>query len=361
MREALSLAANGIGAASPNPRVGCVIIRDGTVIGRGWHHRCGEPHAEVEAVRDAGGEIEGATVYVNLEPCCHYGKTPPCSKMLIEHRAARVVAGMADPNPNVDCGGLKQLREAGIDITVGVVEDECRKINRGFLMRMKYGRPWVTLKTASSLDGNIALADGSSKWITGAESRAKVHMMRAENDAVLTGVGTVIADDPELTVRLAPGRTPLRVVLDHNLRTPLNSRIFSGGGVIFFAGSDVPQEKADKFRSLGASVEIMECSKEAEIEYILKKLCENGVNYLMVEAGAMVTSSFLSSGLADEVSIFAAPKFMGAGLRFSQNMTVPSMDLAVGLKEMNCEKCGGDLWIKGVLGCSPDLLRRSER
>ena len=355
MREALSLAMNGTAYASPNPRVGCVIVKDGTVIGRGWHHRCGLPHAEVEAVRDAGGEVAGAAVYVSLEPCCHYGKTPPCAQMLIEHRVARVVAGMTDPNPLVDSRGLKLLREAGAAVEVGVLEKECRWMNRGFIRRMTLGRPWTTIKTASSLDGDIALKDGSSKWVTGPEARARVHMMRAENDVVLTGVGTILADDPAFTVREAPGRTPLRVVLDHELRTPPEARILDGGPVLFFAGRNAPAEKKRSLLARGAEIETLDCAKSGEIEYIVKRLCEKGVNYLMVEAGARVTSAFLEAGLADELSLFLAPKFMGAGLHFTEALAIDKMADSIALRDLSVEKCGGDLWLKGVLACSLDL------
>jgi diaminohydroxyphosphoribosylaminopyrimidine deaminase/5-amino-6-(5-phosphoribosylamino)uracil reductase len=355
MREALGLAMNGTGGASPNPRVGCVIVKDGRVLGRGWHHRCGQPHAEVEAVRDAGGNVAGATVYVTLEPCCHYGKTPPCAQMLIERKVVRVVAGMTDPNPIVDHKGFRLLEEAGIAVTVGTLEQECRWMNRGFIRRMTLGRPWITVKIASSLDGDIALKDGSSRWVTGPESRAKVHMLRAENDALLTGVGTILADDPELTVRETPGRSPLRVVLDHELRTPLEAKILNGGNVLFFTDKDVPAAKKAAFTARGAIFETLDCRSGEEINYIVKKLCEKGVNYLMVEAGAKVTSSFLRSGLTDEASLFLAPKLMGAGLHFTEELSVARMENAIAFKDIAVEKCGGDLWIKGVLACSPDL------
>ena len=355
MREALSLAANGTEQTSPNPRVGCVLVRDGAVIGRGWHHCCGLPHAEVEAVKDAGGEAAGATAYVTLEPCCHSGRTPPCAQMLIERRIARVVAGMTDPNPIVDSRGLQLLQEAGIETTVGVLEKDCRWMNRGFIRRMTLGRPWTTVKIASSLDGDIALRDGSSKWVTGPEARTKVHLLRAQNDALLTGVGTVLADDPEFTVREAPGRTPLRVVLDHWLRTPPEARIMGGGPVLFFASPDAPEERKKALLARGAMIETLACEKSGEIDFIVKKLCEKGVNYLMVEAGAGVTGAFLKSGLADELSLFLAPKFMGSGLHFTEGLDIKKMSDSIAVRDLTAEKCGGDLWLKGVLACSPDL------
>jgi diaminohydroxyphosphoribosylaminopyrimidine deaminase/5-amino-6-(5-phosphoribosylamino)uracil reductase len=355
MRMALSLAMQGTGTTSPNPRVGCVIVRDGQIIGKGWHQTYGGPHAEVNAVKDAGGDVRDTTVYVNLEPCCHYGKTPPCAGMLIESGISRVVVGMTDPNPLVDCKGIELLKNAGIEVAAGILENECKWLNRGFIMRMKYNRPWVTLKIGASLDGNIALKNGSSKWITGAESREKVHMLRAANDAIITGVGTVLADDPELTVREAPGKIQLRAVLDTYLQTPEDSEILKKGKVIFFAGSGAPIDKIERFRKLGAEVEIIDSPPEKQLDFVLYKLCQKGVNYLMVEAGAGVTSSFLSYGCADELSLFVAPKFMGAGLHYSEYIDLLHIDDSITVKNIKCSDCGSDLWIKGVFSCSPDL------
>ncbi len=355
MKMALSLAMRGTATTSPNPRVGCVIVKDEHIIGEGWHHRCGEPHAEVEAVRDADGNVKGATLYVNLEPCCHYGKTPPCAQMLIEHGVSRVVTGMTDPNPIVDCKGIELLDKAGIEVVTGVLERESKWINRGFIRRMRNGRPWVTLKIASSLDGNIALKDGSSKWITGPESKEKVHMLRAENDGIITGVGTILADDPELTVREASGKTPLRVVLDTTLKTPVNAKILKGGNVVFFVGKDAPQDKIKHFQSIGAEIVSIDVPRGKQIEQILYKLCEKGVNYLLVEAGAGVTSSFLSSGYTDELSLFIAPKIMGSGLHYTEHLDLPRMDDSITFKNVEYSACGDDLWVKGVFACSQDL------
>ncbi len=355
MRMALSLALNGTGSVSPNPRVGCVIVRDSKIIGSGWHRCCGEPHAEVEAVRSAGGDVKGATVYVNLEPCCHHGKTPPCAPMLIERQVSRVVIGMTDPNPKVNCLGERMIRNAGIEVLSGVLEKESKWLNRGFIRRMINKRPWITVKTASSLDGSIALKDGSSKWITNESSRKKVHMLRAESDAVLTGSGTVIADDPSFTVRDAEGKTPLRAVIDRRLRTPPNSAIFREKGLVFFTGADAPAEKVKMIRGLGAEVFIIDTPPEHELDFIVAKLCEIGVNYLMVECGSKLTSSILRSGLADEISLFVAPKLLGNGIRFTENIELGSLDEAITIKDIRTTQCSGDIWIRGVLSCSPDL------
>ena len=355
MRTALSLALNGTGSVSPNPRVGCVIVRDNEVIGSGWHRCCGDPHAEVEAVRNAGGDVRGATVYVNLEPCCHQGRTPPCAPMLIEKGVSRVVVGMTDPNPKVNCGGINLLMDAGIEVTTGILEKESKWINRGFIRRMNDGRPWVTLKTVGSLDGNIALKDGSSKWITGEASRRKVHMMRAESDALLSGIGTVLADDPAFTVREAEGRTPLRAIIDRKLRTPLDASLFKEKGLVFFAGGDAPAEKIKKIRERGAEVFIIDGPEESGPDFVVAKLCELGVNYLMVECGARLTSSLIGRGLVDEISLFMAPRLLGNGIRFTEHLGLGKLDEAVSIKDMQISACGEDIWIRGVLSCSPDL------
>ena len=355
MRNALSLALNGTASVSPNPRVGCVIVRDSRIISSGWHRCCGEPHAEVEAVRSAGGDVKGSTVYVNLEPCCHQGRTPPCAPMLIERGVARVVVGMTDPNPKVDCLGERMLRDAGIEVTSGILEKESKWINRGFIRRMKNGRPWITIKTACSIDGNIALKDGSSKWITCEASRRKVHMMRAESDALLSGIGTVLADDPAFTVREAQGVTPLRAILDRELRTPLNAALFNEKGLIFFTGKDAPGEKIKSIREIGAEVYIIETTEDRELDFVMAKLCEIGVNYLMVECGAKLTASLLKSGLADEISIFVAPKLLGRGIRFTEDLKLSSLEDALTIRDMKTLPCGEDIWIRGVLSCSPDL------
>lgn len=355
MRMALSLALNGTGSVSPNPRVGCVIVRDSKILGTGWHKCCGEPHAEVEAVSNAGGDVKGSTVYVNLEPCCHQGRTPPCASMLIEKGVTRVVTGMTDPNPVVNCRGENMLREAGIEVTSGVLEKESKWINRGFIRRMRNGRPWITIKIAASIDGNIALKNGASKWITSESSRQKVHMMRAENDALLSGAGTVIADDPTFTVRDAEGKSPKRVILDRRLQTPLSAAIFKEKDLIFFTSADASVDKINSIRELGAEVLTIDAPECSELEFVLAKLCEIGVNYLMVECGAKLTSSLIRSALADEISLFLAPKILGSGIRFTEYLELGRLDDAISIKDIKTSACGDDIWIRGVFSCSPDL------
>ncbi len=355
MRMALALALNGGTSVSPNPKVGCVIVRDSKIIGKGWHRCCGKPHAEVEAVRDAGGDVSGSRVYVNLEPCCHQGRTPACAPMLIEKGVSSVVIGMSDPNPVVDCRSEIMLRDTGIEVVTGVLEKESKWINRGFIRRMKQGRPWITIKTASSIDGNISLKDGSSKWITSKASRQKTHLLRAESDALLTGSGTILADDPKLTVRDAEGTTPKRIILDRRMRTSPEASIFDGGEIIFFTGMDTQEEKLDAIRDRGAEIYRIETPGAHELQFVMAKLSQIGVNYLMVECGAKLTSSLLRAGLADEISLFMAPKLLGGGIHFTEHLELGNIEDAIRIKDLECSPCGDDMWIRGVLSCSPDL------
>ncbi|MDO5562599.1 MAG: bifunctional diaminohydroxyphosphoribosylaminopyrimidine deaminase/5-amino-6-(5-phosphoribosylamino)uracil reductase RibD [Synergistaceae bacterium] len=353
MSIALSLAMRGIGRTSPNPRVGCVIVRDGVIIGKGWHGYYGGPHAEVNAVKDAGGDIAGAAVYVTLEPCCHYGKTPPCADMLVEKKPSRVVVGIMDPNPLVDCKGAARIRDAGIEFVSGVLADKCREINKGFISRIVRARPWVTIKSAISLDGNISLSNGESKWVTSAEARNLVHSFRGENDALLTGIGTILTDDPRMDVRTSDGADPMKVILDRHLRTPSGANALKKGRTIIFCEDEAPDEKYILLRSKGAEIEKL--SRESyTIDNILKRLAEIGVNYLMVEAGARVASSFIASGLADEALLFVAPKLMGRGVHFTEELAIARMNDAVLLKDVRCESVGEDFLIRGVFDCSPD-------
>lgn len=355
MQMALDLAKNGGRDVSPNPMVGCVIVKDGQVTGKGWHHKYGCDHAEVEAVKNAGGDIAGASVYVTLEPCSHYGKTPPCAKMLAEKKPKEVIIGMADPNPKVNGKGIEMLKNAGISVRMPVLEAECRYLNRGFLSRVERARPWVTLKSAISLDGCVALENGQSKWITGETSRREVQKMRAANDALITGVGTVMADNPMFTVRDVEGKTPLRIVLDRTLKTPLDAKIWCGEPLMFFAGEDCDEERIKQFEKQGAKVIKTDFKSDLQIANILNILGKNGINYLMLEAGPRLVSSFLLEKAVDEVCLFVAPKLLGAGRSFTQLLKFSSLDEAVKLKEMSVTPCGEDIIIKGLVKCSQDL------
>ena len=356
MRMALSLALRGTGCVSPNPRVGCVLVRQGQVVGWGYHRRYGGAHAEVEALRRAGALAEGATAYVNLEPCSHRGKTPPCAPQLVEARVARVVLGLRDPNPLVDGKGIALLREAGIPVVEGILEEECRNLNRGFLRRLQQGRPWVTLKGALSVDGSTALENGESQWITGPLARDKAHLLRGEHDAVLVGVGTVLADDPELTVRRVEGLSPRKAVLDGSLRTPLQAKVLAGGDCLLFAGPEAPEERIPPLEERNASVRRVSRAPGGGLDLgaVLRSLAEDGVNSLLVEGGARVSASFLAAGLVDEVSLFLAPKLLGRGLQMGESWALRHLTEGIDLRDCRIRQAGDDLWIEGTPSCSPD-------
>ncbi|MEW5770891.1 MAG: bifunctional diaminohydroxyphosphoribosylaminopyrimidine deaminase/5-amino-6-(5-phosphoribosylamino)uracil reductase RibD [Pseudomonadota bacterium] len=312
MARALRLAEQGLYTTTPNPRVGCVIVRDGDVVGEGWHARAGEPHAEVHALRAAGERARGATAYVTLEPCSHHGRTPPCANALIDAGVARVVAAMRDPNPQVAGGGIALLTLAGVRVEVGLLEQEAQELNIGFVSRMTRGRPWVRVKTAASLDGKTALLNGASKWITGPAARADVHRLRARACAVLTGVGTVLADDPQMNVReVATPRQPLRVVVDSDLRTPPSAGILADGGAwIVCARADASRRAA----LLAAGANVLELPGEdgrVDLHALLRELGARGINELHAEAGATLNGALLRAGLVDEWVAYLAPQVLG--------------------------------------------------
>lgn len=311
MARALELAALGLYTTTPNPRVGCVIVRDGVVVGEGWHAKAGELHAEPVALQTAGDRAAGATVYVTLEPCAHYGRTPPCVAALIAAKPARVVAAMQDPNPQTAGQGFAKLRAAGIKVDVGLMEAEAHALNIGFVSRMTRGTPWVRMKVAASLDGRTALAHGESQWITGAEARRDGHAWRARACAVLTGVGTVKGDDPLLTVRdVATTRQPLRVVVDSRLQTPLTARVLGPGTLIAAAGVDAPRSVA--LRAHGAEVVVLPNHEgKVELPALLQELARRGCNEVHVEAGHKLNGSLLDEGLVDELLIYMAPCILG--------------------------------------------------
>jgi len=356
MNRALTLASNGRGETSPNPMVGCVIVKDNKIIGEGWHHRCGNPHAEIEALNDAkrkNNNVEGSSVYVTLEPCSHYGKTPPCADRLVKEKISEVFIAMSDPNPKVNGKGIEILRSAGIKVTeLKEFEQQAKELNRGFIFVHKYKRPFVTLKAALSLDGRLSLANGDSKWLTGIEARTKAHEIRAMNDAVLVGVETVLKDNPELTVRHVKGINPKRIILDSSLRTPENSKIIGDDNKCIILTLSNDGEKISRLKNSGAEVITL---AELSIKNILDFLVERGILNLMVEGGAKVLSSFLKSGSADEIKFFYAPKILGDGKNFNLDINFNSVSEALSLKEMKSEILGQDILIEGRLSCSPDL------
>ena len=312
MARALLLAERGLWTTSPNPRVGCVLVLDGEVVGEGWHEKAGEPHAEVHALRAAGDKAKGATAYVTLEPCSHHGRTPPCAEALIAAGVSRVVAAMTDPNPLVSGKGLALLQAAGIETASGLLENEARELNIGFVSRMTRGRPWLRLKVAASLDGKTALNNGVSQWITGPDARRDGHAWRARACAILTGVGTVRDDDPQLLVRdVATTRQPLRVVVDSKFETPLRAKILQGGPVLI-AGAVANAERIAALRSAGAEVLILpNPSGKVDLQALLEMLAQRGINEVHAEAGFKLNGSLLRENLVDELLLYLAPCLIG--------------------------------------------------
>lgn len=356
MRRALALAACGRASTHPNPRVGCVLVKDGTTVGEGWHARAGEPHAEVHALRAAGARARGATAYVTLEPCAHTGRTPPCADALIAAGVARVVVAIRDPFPQVAGRGIERLQAAGIAVEVGLCADEARALNRGFLSRIERGRPWLTLKLAMSLDGRTAMASGESRWITGPAARADVHRLRAEAGAVLTTSATVLADDPELTVRLpaedpraiqdpAPElRQPDRIVLDARGRVPASARVWAPGARRFA----LQAEGLALLRPEGVEAIALESTADGAISLpgAMSSLAARGVNELFVECGPGFAGALLQAGLVDELLVYAAPKLLGDAAR--PLVQLPGLErLAehIALRFISAEMVGDDLKI----------------
>ncbi len=312
MARALELAERGLYTTTPNPRVGCVIVSANQIIGEGWHVRAGEPHAEVHALAMAGKTARGATAYVTLEPCSHYGRTPPCAEALVEAGVRRVVVAMEDPNPLVAGKGLERLRASGIEVLSGVQEAEARELNIGFVSRMTRGRPWLRLKAAATLDGKTALNNGVSQWITGDDARRDGHRWRARSCAVLTGIGTLRDDDPQLTVRaISTERQPLRIVVDARLETPLNARVLDGGQVLIAGAIDDP-ERIAALKRRGAEVLILPNSGgKVDLPALMTELGRRGINELMAESGFKLNGSLLREGCVDELILYLAPALVG--------------------------------------------------
>ena len=317
MRRALELAARGRGAVEPNPMVGCVIVRDGEILGQGYHHQFGGPHAEVDALQSLPSlaDATGATAFVTLEPCCHQGKTPPCTETLISARLARVVVAMADPFSKVDGGGLRRLNDAGIETTVGVLREDAEMLNAPYLKRIRFGKPWVTAKWAMTMDGRIATTSGESQWITGDASRAEVHRLRGRVDAIAVGMGTVQADDPELTARPAGPRTAIRIVFCRQRIPSINSRLIQtirSGPVLLVVGPQVSAEKRSSL--LSAGVDIAETRTDDPTDMVLEALDEMGqrdLTNLMLEGGSELLASFFAADQIDECHVYLGAKAFG--------------------------------------------------
>ena len=319
MARAIQLAQRGHYTTHPNPRVGCVIVRNGEIVGEGFHVRAGEGHAEVNALAMAGDKANGADVYVTLEPCSHQGRTPPCANALIEAGVKRVIAAMEDPNPSVSGKGFEMLKQAGIEVQSGIMQTEAENLNPGFLQRMRKGRPLVRSKLAMSLDGRTAMESGESKWITSEDARHDVQRLRASADAIMTGVETVLKDDPSLNLRYdelppdvpADVPQPVRVILDSRLRMPDNAKMLSldGRTIVFTISSDV--EKAEHLKQQGANVVTVTGENRVDLKVVMKQLAELQINEVLVEAGSTLNGALLQAGLIDELIVYVAPKLMG--------------------------------------------------
>jgi len=345
MARALRLAELGLYTTQPNPRVGCVIARGEQVIGDGWHQRAGEPHAEVFALRAAGERARGATAYVTLEPCAHFGKTPPCADALIAAGIARVVVASEDPFPKVDGRGLEKLRATGITVETGLMRDAARDLNRGFFSRIERKRPWLRVKLGMSLDGRTALADGQSKWITSDAARADVQHWRARSSAILTGSGTVLADDPRLNTRLGEDiefKPPLRVVLDRALRTPVGAHVLDGNvSTLIFHGEDASPSD-DRFERAELAAAPLHDGR-LDLGAVLSALAERGINELQVEAGATLCGALFAAGYVDELLLYIAPVMLGDQARGLLNLpALTSIDAARRLRVIDQRQIGAD-------------------
>ncbi|QBS38154.1 bifunctional diaminohydroxyphosphoribosylaminopyrimidine deaminase/5-amino-6-(5-phosphoribosylamino)uracil reductase RibD [Thermaerobacter sp. FW80] len=359
MRRALALAARARGRTHPNPMVGAVIVREGTVVGEGFHRRAGSPHAEVEALRMAGPRARGATLYVTLEPCCHHGRTPPCTDALIAAGLRRVVVAMPDPDPRVAGKGIAVLAAAGIDVAVGLEEAAARRLNEAYIVHRRLGRPMVTAKYAMTLDGRIATARGDSRWVTGARARRWVHRLRDRVDAILVGVGTVLADDPELTVRLHPGgRDPIRIVLDSRARTPPTARVVqvarrSPAPTWVAVTPAAPAPRVRRLEAAGARILTIPAGPDGRVAlpHLLRTLAAEGVVHLLVEGGATVHGAFFGAGLVDRVVALVAPKLVGGAAAPGPigGQGVDRMDEAPVLSGVFVRRLGRDWLIGGYL------------
>jgi diaminohydroxyphosphoribosylaminopyrimidine deaminase/5-amino-6-(5-phosphoribosylamino)uracil reductase len=341
MRRALALAEKGLFTSTPNPRVGCVLAQGERVVGEGWHEKAGAAHAEARALAAAGGAARGATAYVNLEPCAHQGRTPPCADALVAAGVARVVAAMRDPNPEAGGGG-DRLAAAGVRFEHGLLESEARELNVGFVSRLEWGRPWVRMKLAATLDGRTALANGQSQWITGAEARKDGHRWRARACAVLTGIGTVKADDPRLTVReVDTPRQPLRVIVDSRLETPPDAKILQGGNALIFFGntSNKPPHGVE-------AVSVPNAKGKVDLAAMLKELARRGVNELHVEAGFKLNGSLVRERCVDEMLVYLAPAFLGDSAQGMLDLApIASLDQRLKVSLRSVERVGEDLRI----------------
>jgi diaminohydroxyphosphoribosylaminopyrimidine deaminase/5-amino-6-(5-phosphoribosylamino)uracil reductase len=355
MERALALARRGLGKVSPNPMVGAVIVKNGRKIGEGYHRQFGDAHAEVIAIDSATEDVSESTMYITLEPCCHQGKTPPCTEAIIKKRIKKVVIGMLDPDSRVSGRSVEILRGKGIDCTVGTLEDKCRSLNETYIKHRSTGLPFVTVKFAQTLDGRIASSTGHSRWISSPASRKIGHRLRARNDAILAGVGNVLADDPELTTRLVRGRNPLRVILDSNLRIPDTARVLSDQDTIPTLLVTTPSAGRGKLATLRKKgIEVSTISPDesgrVDIRQLLKTLGERQISSLLVEGGGEIITSFLRLGAVDRLVVFIAPKILGKGIDSVNELDIRDISLAIKLHIEKVYRSGEDIAVEARVG-----------
>jgi diaminohydroxyphosphoribosylaminopyrimidine deaminase/5-amino-6-(5-phosphoribosylamino)uracil reductase len=351
MNRCLELARGGLGRVSPNPLVGCVIARGGKIVGEGFHRQFGGPHAEIIALVRAGRKARGATLYVNLEPCAHFGKTPPCVDAIIHAGISKVVMAAKDPNPLVAGRGIRRLRESGVRVRVGILGEEARRLNEKFFKFMENGMPFVGIKIAQTIDGYIADFSGKSQWITSKEARRDSHRLRSEYDAVMVGAATVVRDDPDLTVRLFKGRNPVRVVLDGHLTVPTNRKIFTttAAPTWVLASKSALRSKTAKVRTLASKgVRVLGVSSTARLgeNDILRTLSREGISSVLIEGGSKTIAGFVSKKLGDKLYVFTAPKILGGGLKAFQFPRLRRLDASVELKPIRHVSIGNDLLLE---------------
>ena len=356
MRMALRLAAKAEGRTSPNPMVGAVVVKNGTVISRGYHKKAGEPHAEAIALTKAGKKAKDATLYVTLEPCSHTNKrTPPCIPLVLQSGVKRVVIAMIDPNPRVSGGGIKALRKAGVEVVTGVLADEARILNEAFTKHITTGLPFVTLKVAQTLDGKIATAAGESKWITGPSAREEGHKLRNSSDAILVGINTVLKDDPSLTARVPGGRDPIRIIVDSRLRTPLNAKVItqkSAAKTVIATVDSMPKDKLVQLLDAGAELLLARGTRgKVDLKSLMKLLGSHGITSLLIEGGAEINASALRAGIVDKVVLFIAPLLMsGTDSLCSIGGASPlKLSQAVRLRDVVSRQVGPDLMVEGYI------------
>jgi diaminohydroxyphosphoribosylaminopyrimidine deaminase / 5-amino-6-(5-phosphoribosylamino)uracil reductase len=359
MKRAILLARKGIGKTSPNPAVGCVIVKNGVKVGEGWHKKAGLPHAEINALAQAGEKARGADLYVTLEPCSHHGKTPPCAEALVEAGVRRVVIGMEDPYPLVSGRGIKGLKDAGIEVAVGCLEEQCRELNLGFIKSVSTGIPYLIYKSALTMDGNIATVTGHSQWVTCEESRKTVHKLRAKCDAVMVGVDTIIADNPQLTVRHAKGRNPLRIIVDTHMRTPESVNVLTDRNAkkTIIATTETNPKVHRRYTKQGATVVVChQLDGRVDLHDMMTRLGSFGIQSILLEGGSRLAGDMLRQGLIDELVFFYAPKVIGSdGFAPFNIQGLSSMDDAVKFKITECSMSGDDLMViaRPEVKCSP--------